>query len=123
MIRSPGRSPKPRTNPDGWIYSPLWVNPYNRLLQEDLLLGPAAAYAELTSTEARRAFVLIRSTGAVALFVNGDPIIADSPSRDFLVVPLARGLNRLLVTTRPGASDWAFECLVSTPDGPPSRPE
>ncbi len=83
----------------------------------------AAAYAELTSTEARRAFVLIRSTGASALFVNGAPIDADPSSRDFLVVPLVAGLNRLLIANGPGATDWAFECLVSTPDDPPSRPE
>ncbi|MDR3618168.1 MAG: HEAT repeat domain-containing protein [Paludisphaera borealis] len=82
----------------------------------------ATAYAELTSADARRAIVLIHSTGPCDIFVNGVPIDAEAVSRDHFTVPLVRGVNRFLVTTQPGQAGWQFECLVSTTDDPDPRP-
>lgn len=76
----------------------------------------AAAYAEIESADDRRAIMLVGATGPFDLFVNGSPVSADPAvrdGRDYFEVPLVRGTNRVLVVSRRGAADWAFQLLVS----------
>jgi HEAT repeat protein len=75
----------------------------------------ASAYAEMTSADARRAIVVIRSTGPCELFVNGAPVTIDPTSGDYVTVSLVRGVNRFLASTQSSEAGWAFEFLVSAP--------
>jgi hypothetical protein len=80
------------------------------------------AYAELTSDVNRRAIVVIRAIGAFGLLINGAPIDAGAASRDVATVDLVRGVNRFVLTTRPGQGPWQFACLVSEADDPAPKP-
>ncbi|AMV38941.1 HEAT repeat domain-containing protein [Planctomyces sp. SH-PL62] len=83
----------------------------------------AAAYAEFTSTEARRAILLVEADGPIEVFLNGQPVrppgsdAQDSP--DHFAASLVAGVNRLVAISRPGVAAWRFVVSISiAPESP-----
>lgn len=82
------------------------------------------AYSEISSPTAQNIVALLGSGVNIQLRLNGEILFENKLSRkpesgrDTIVLPLRKGINRILIKTQGRGSDWQLHWKLHRPDGP-----